>query len=56
MTTTTKFNDCSDTVDSRGSHFEAQRGKWGLFTELDFVKITPAMRLDVPLIRVNTAI
>lgn len=59
MTTTTKFKDILDTVDFAGfTHFEAQRGNWGLFTELDFVKISAAsdVRLKMmPLIRVNTA-
>ncbi len=59
MTTTTKFKDILDTVDFAGfTHFEAQRGKWGLFAELDFVKISAAsnVRLKMmPLLSVNTA-
>lgn len=58
-TATTKFKDILDAVDFAGfTHFEAQRGKWGLFTELDFVKISAAndVRLKMmPLISVNTA-
>ncbi len=54
-----KFKDIVDAVDFAAfTHFEAQRGKWGLFTELDFVKISDAneVRLKrIPLVRIDTA-
>lgn len=59
-TTEAKLSDLVEVLDFAGfTHLEVQRGKWGMFTELDFVKVSGASevrlkRAPVPL-RIDTA-
>lgn len=58
-TTEVEFKDILKAIDFASfGHFEVQRGNWGLFSELDFVKLSTASEVRLPdrFLRVDTAV